>query len=141
MNSADNSLHDVVQELMRTHANSLEILSKFSEAFTSTTDSISVNIVNSNGQTTTYQVPSLGFLQSELKRLEENVKGLAGVDTGSATIRLEDGTYKRIMASDSTKEPNRIGNVTVPSSFTRRNNWFFDNFINPMLVVTFDVCH
>lgn len=139
MNSADNSLHDVVQELMRTHANSLEILSKFSEAFTSTTDSISVNIVNSDGQTTTYQVPSLGFLQSELKRLEENVKGLAGVDSGSATIRLEDGTYKRIMASDSTKEPNRIGSVTIPKSFTRRNNWFFDNFINPMLVATFDV--
>ena len=139
MNSADNSLHDVVQDLMRTHANSLEILSKFSQAFTSTTDSVSVNIVNSEGQTTTYQVPSLGYLQAELKRLEENVKGLAGVDTGSATIRLEDGTYKRIMASDSTKEPNRIGSVTVPSRFTRRNNWFFDNFINPMLVVTFDV--
>lgn len=139
MNSADNSLHDVVQELMRTHANSLEILSKFSEAFVSTSESVSVNIVNSDGQTTTYQVPSLGYLQSELKRLESNVKGLAGVDTGSATIRLEDGTYKRIMASDSTKEPNRIGSVNIPSTFTRRNNWFFDNFINPMLVATFDV--
>lgn len=139
MKSADNSLHDVLQELMRTHANSLEILSKFSEAFTSTSDSVSVNIVNSEGQTTSYQVPSLGFLQSEIKRLEENVKGLAGVDSGSATIRLEDGTYKRIMASDSTKEPSRIGSVTIPSKFTRRNNWFFDNFINPMLVVTFDV--
>lgn len=139
MKSADNSLHDILQELMRTHANSLEILSKFSEAFTSTSDSISVNIVNSEGQTTSYQVPSLGYLQSEIKRLEENVKGLAGVDSGSATIRLEDGTYKRIMASDSTKEPSRIGSVTIPSKFTRRNNWFFDNFINPMLVVTFDV--
>ena len=139
MNSSDNSLHDVLQELMRTHANSLEILSKFSQAFTSTSDSISVNIVNSDGQTTTYQVPSLGFLQSEIKRLEENVKGLAGVDAGSATIRLEDGTYKRIMSSDPTKEPNRIGSVSVPTRFTRRNNWFFDNFINPMLVATFDV--
>jgi len=139
MNSSDNSLHDVLQELMRTHANSLEILSKFSQAFTSTSDSISVNIVNSDGQTTTYQVPSLGFLQSEIKRLEENVKGLAGVDAGSATIRLEDGTYKRIMASDPTKEPNRIGSVNIPTRFTRRNNWFFDNFINPMLVATFDV--
>lgn len=139
MNSADNSLHDVLQELMRTHANSLEILSKFSEAFTSTTESVSVNIVDSEGQTTTYQVPSLGYLQSELKRLESNVKGLAGIDTGSATIRLEDGTYKRIMASEPNKEPNRIGTVNIPSRFTRRNNWFFDNFINPMLVVTFDV--
>ena len=139
MNSADNSLHDVVQELMRTHANSLEILSKFSEAFTSTAESVSVNIVNSDGISTSYQVPSLGYLQSELKRLEENVKGLSGVDSGSATIRLEDGTYKRIMASGNNKEPNRIGTLNVPSRFTRRNNWFFDNFINPMLVVTFDV--
>ena len=139
MNSADNSLHDVVQELMRTHANSLEILSKFSEAFTSTAESVSVNIVNSDGISTSYQVPSLGYLRSELKRLEENVKGLSGVDSGSATIRLEDGTYKRIMASGNNKEPNRIGTLNVPSRFTRRNNWFFDNFINPMLVVTFDV--
>ena len=139
MKSSDNSLHDILQELMRTHANSLEILSKFSEAFTSSSDSVSVNIVNSNGETNSYQVPSLGFLQSEIKRLEENVKGLAGIDAGSATIRLEDGTFKRILASEATKEPNRIGNVTIPSKFTRRNNWFFDNFINPMLVVTFDV--
>lgn len=139
MKSSDNSLHDVLQELMRTHANSLEILAKFSEAFTSTTDSVSINLVDTTGQTTTYQIPSIGFLNSELKRLEENIKGLAGVDTGSATIRLEDGTYKRIMASASTKEPSRIGTVTIPNSFSRRNNWFFDSFINPMLVVTFDV--
>jgi hypothetical protein len=139
MKSSDNSLHDVLQELMRTHANSLEILAKFSEAFTSTTDSVSVNLVDNSGQTTTYQIPSIGYLNSELKRLEENIKGLAGVDTGSATIRLEDGTYKRILASENSKEPSRIGSVTIPNSFTRRNNWFFDNFINPMLVVTFDV--
>ena len=139
MKASDNSLHDVLQELMRTHANSLEILAKFSEAFTSTTDSVSVNLVDNSGVTTTYQIPSIGYLNSELKRLEENIKGLAGVDTGSATIRLEDGTYKRVMASSSTKEPNRIGTVTIPNSFSRRNNWFFDSFINPMLVVTFDV--
>jgi hypothetical protein len=139
MKSSDNSLHDVLQELMRTHANSLEILAKFSEAFTSTTDSVSVNLVDNSGQTTTYQIPSIGYLNSELKRLEENIKGLAGVDTGSANIRLEDGTYKRILASENSKEPSRIGSVTIPNSFTRRNNWFFDNFINPMLVVTFDV--
>ena len=114
MNSADNSLHDVVQELMRTHANSLEILSKFSEAFTSTAESVSVNIVNSDGISTSYQVPSLGYLRSELKRLEENVKGLSGVDSGSATIRLEDGTYKRIMASGNNKEA--MIRLYVPSS-------------------------
>ncbi len=139
MNPSDNSLHDVLQDLMRTHANSLEILSKFSEAFTSSKDVISVDISNTDGQLTTYQVPSIGYLQSEIKRLEENIKGLSGLDVGSATIRLEDGTYKRIMASNNTIEPARIGNVRVPSSFSRRNNWFFDNFINPMLVVSFDV--
>lgn len=139
MKPADNSLHDILQELMRTHANSIEILSKFSEAFTSTSESVTVNLKTDSGQTTSYQVPSLGFLQSEIKRLEENVRGLAGLDSGSANIRLEDGTYKRIMTSSTNQEPSRIGNVTVPSSFTRRNNWFFDNFINPMLVVNFDV--
>lgn len=139
MTPADNSLHDILQELMRTHANSIEILSKFSEAFTSTTESVTVNLKTDSGQTTSYQVPSLGFLQSEIKRLEENVRGLAGLDSGSANIRLEDGTYKRIMTSSTNQEPSRIGNVTVPSSFSRRNNWFFDNFINPMLMVSFDV--
>jgi hypothetical protein len=139
MNQSDNSLHDVLQELMRTHANSLEILTKFSEAFTSSRDSISVNISTSEGQTTTYQIPSIGFLQSELKRLEENIKGLSGLDVGSATLRLEDGTYKRVVATNNNIEPNRIGTIRVPSNFNRRNNWFFDNFINPMLVVSFDV--
>lgn len=139
MKPADNSLHDILQELMRTHANSIEILSKFSEAFTSTSESVTVNLKTENGQTSSYQVPSLGFLQSEIKRLEENVRGLAGLDSGSANIRLEDGTYKRIMTSSTNQEPSRIGNVTVPSSFSRRNNWFFDNFINPMLMVSFDV--
>lgn len=139
MNPSDNSLHDVLQELMRTHANSLEILTKFSEAFTSTKDSVNVDISTPEGTTTSYQIPSIGFLQSELKRLEENIKGLSGLDVGSATLRLEDGTYKRIVATNNNIEPQRIGSVRVPSSFNRRNNWFFDNFINPMLVVSFDV--
>ncbi len=139
MTPADNSLHDILQELMRTHANSIEILSKFSEAFTSSSESVTVSLKTESGDTTSYQVPSLGYLQSEIKRLEENVRGLAGLDSSSATIRLEDGTYKRIMTSSTNQEPSRIGNVTVPSSFSRRNNWFFDNFINPMLMVSFDV--
>jgi hypothetical protein len=139
MKPTDNSLHDILQELMRTHANSIEILSKFSEAFTSNSESVTVNLKTDSGQTTSYQVPSLGFLQSEVKRLEENVRGLAGLDAGSANIRLEDGTFKRIMTSSTNQEPSRIGNVTVPNSFSRRNNWFFDNFINPMLMVSFDV--
>lgn len=139
MKPADNSLHDILQDLMRTHANSLEILSKFSEAFTSTSESVTVNLSQESGQVSSFQVPSLGFLQSEIKRLEENIKGLAGLDSGTANIRLEDGTYKRVMTASNSQEPVRIGNVSVPSSFTRRNNWFFDNFINPMLVVSFDV--
>ena len=139
MKPTDNSLHDILQELMRTHANSIEILSKFSEAFTSNSESVTVSLKTDSGQTTSYQVPSLGFLQSEIKRLEENVRGLAGLDAGSANIRLEDGTFKRIMTSSTNQEPSRIGNVTVPNSFSRRNNWFFDNFINPMLMVSFDV--
>ena len=121
MNASDNSLHDVLQELMRTHANSLEILTKFSEAFTSTKDSVSVDISTPEGTTTSYQVPSIGFLQSELKRLETNIKGLSGLDVGSATLRLEDGTYKRIVATNNNIEPQRIGSVRVPSNFNRRN--------------------
>lgn len=139
MDPSDNSLHDVLQELMRTHANSVEILSKFSQVFTSSNDSVTVNLTNNDGQIQSFQVPSLGYLQETINRIEENMKSLSGMDNNNATMRLADGTYKKVIASGSLKEPNRIGSLTVPTTFTRRNNYFFENFINPMLIANFDV--
>jgi hypothetical protein len=85
------------------------------------------------------QVPSYGFLKSEINRLDQNVQALSGLENNTANIRKPDGTVAKIYQATVLKDPSSPTSLQVPSTFQARNNWFFESFLNPLLYISIDV--
>lgn len=139
MSQTNNSISSLLEQFLRLENNSLEIISKLSEIATSSADSISFNLLQDDGTTKTMQIPSFGFMNNKIDRVDKNVQNLSGLGDSSSIIKLPDGTTKTIFQSSIIRDPSPIPNLQVPSNFSIKNNWFFESFLNPLLYVSFDV--
>jgi hypothetical protein len=117
----------------------MEIVGKLSQVTSSTAESISIQLENLDGTTQSYEVPGIGFIKNEIARVDKNFNTLVGQDGADVTVRMPDGSFKKIVQTTLFKEPKEIGTLLVPSTFNRKNNWFFESFLNPLLYVSFDI--
>ena len=139
MSEIQNSLSSFVKDLLTEHKNSVEIWKKFTDALNSTKETVTVNVDNGNGTIEKIQIPSFGWLKSQVERLDNNVKSLSGLGESSAINRLEDGTFQQIILNTLSREAPSITSLSVPTAFDFKNNWFFENFLNPLLYVNFNL--
>lgn len=137
--STNNSLTQFLAQLLRIQKNSMEIVGKLSEVTNSDSNAIIINLENERGETQTYEVPGIGFIQNQIDRIDKNFNSLIGQDGRDVIVRMPDGSFKKIFQSTLFKEPDRIGSLLVPSTFGKKNNWFFESFLNPLLYVSFDI--
>jgi hypothetical protein len=141
-----NSFSGIIKQFTQMNANALETFERINEAITSEKDAITVSVdlfgtPDDDGVTSikTYQIPSFGFLDREIKRLENNIKALSGVGTVDATVQMADGTYKKIIARKLKTPANDLQSITLPTSFETTDNDFFEDYLNPLLTIKFDV--
>ena len=137
--STNNSLTQFLTQLVRAQKNSMEIIGKLSLVTGSSAESISIDIENPDGTIKKYDVPGIGYIKNEISRIDTNFNSLVGQDGKDVTVRMPDGSFKKIIQSSLFKEPREIGTLLVPSTFDRKNNWFFESFLNPLLYVSFDI--
>ena len=141
-----NSFSGIIKQFTQMNANALETFERINEAMTSEKDSISVSVdlfgtPDDDGVTTikTYQIPSFGFIDREIKRLENNIKALSGVGTADATVQMPDGSFKKIIARKLKTPANDLTSIALPTEFETTDNDFFEDYLNPLLTVKFDV--
>ena len=137
--STNNSLTQFLQQLLRIQKNSMEIIGKLSEITTSNAPSVFIDQEDQYGEVKTYEVQSAGYTKNEIARIDNNFNLLIGQDGKDVTVRMSDGSFKKIIQSSLFKEPKKIEQLLVPSTFKKKNNWFFESFLNPLLYVSFDV--
>jgi hypothetical protein len=137
-NPSSNSVTQFLDTVLRVEQNSFEILSKLSDIVAGSAQTIQVSVENTDGSVSTYELPSIGYLKSEIQRVDKNFKLLSGIE-GEAIVRMADGSYKRIIEPRLFKEPTTIGTLAVPAKFYNKPNWFFENFLSPLLFVNFDL--
>ena len=137
--STNNSLTQFLSQLLRIQKNSMEIVGKLSQVTSSSAESISIQLENQDGTTQSYEVPGIGYIKNEIARVDKNFNTLVGQDGTDVTVRMPDGSFKKIVQTTLFKEPKEIGTLLVPSTFNRKNNWFFESFLNPLLYVSFDI--
>ena len=137
--STNNSLTQFLQQLLRIQKNSMEIVGKLSQITSSTSESVIISLEDQAGVSKAYELPSIGFIKNEISRIDKNFSSLIGQDGADVTVRMPDGSFKKIIQSTLFKEPSPIGSLNVPTSFNRKNNWFFESFLNPLLYVSFDI--
>ena len=141
-----NSFSSIIKQFTQMNVNALETFERINQAVTSSDDAITVSVdlfgtPDDDGNTTikTYQIPSFGYLDKEIKRLESNLKALSGVGTSDASVKLPDGSIQRIITRKLKTPANDLTSIALPTQFETTDNDFFEDFLNPMLTVKFDV--
>jgi hypothetical protein len=139
MSNTKNSFSSLIAQFLRLQKNSLEIINKLNDVATSSKDSVQIEFLMDDNTSENIQIPSYGFLKSEINRIDKNVLALSGLEDTTANIRKSDGTVSKIYQANILKDPLSPGSLQVPGTFQARNNWFFESFLNPLLYVSIDV--
>jgi hypothetical protein len=139
MATTQNSFSTILANFIKVYNNSLDTLQTIQKATISNSDTVTVDVNNTDGTTTTYTVPSFGYLKTSIDRIDATIAKLMGFDGSEAWIRMPDGTFKRIYQSVTLRNPNPVSSLVTPTKFITENNWFFESMMTPALKVTFDI--
>tara|TARA_R110001592_G_scaffold120545_3_gene324997 strand:- start:73702 stop:77532 length:3831 start_codon:yes stop_codon:yes gene_type:complete len=135
----NNSISTLLPQLLRLFNNSLENFEKVNQAITSDRESVTVNLQNENGTITRITVPSFGFLKNSVDRLDRNINTITNLSGGDSSIRLSDGTFRKLVLAKLPTEADDLTELNSINQFKIKPNWFFEELINPLLFVSFDI--
>ena len=135
----NNSIQTPLPELLRLFNNSLESFEKVNQAITSSRDSVTVNIQNQNGTNSRVTIPSFGYLKNSVDRLQTNINTITNLTGSDSSIRLADGTFRKLVLAKLPTEAADLTTMTSVNEFSVKPNWFFEELINPLLFVSFDI--
>jgi hypothetical protein len=138
-NNTNNSLSTLISQFLKLETNALETFNKLNEAITSNKQTVDVDLFDQSNNLVRIQIPSFGFLKNEINRLDTNLQNLAGTGDSDTNVRLADGTYRKVITSKLKTAGNTLTEVAVPTNFNTKSNWFFEEFMNPLLYITINV--
>lgn len=134
-----NSISTLLPELLRLFNNSLESFEKVNEAITSSQESVTIDIQGGDGTITKVTIPSFGFLKNSIDRLNTNINTITNVSGAGSSLRLSDGSFRKLVLSKLPTEAQDLTAINSVNNFNIKSNWFFENLINPLLYVTFNI--
>ena len=135
----NNSISTLLPELLRLFNNSLESFEKVNQAITSSNESVTINIQNNDGTNSRVTIPSFGFLKNSVDRLQSNIDTITNVNGSNSSIRLSDGTFRKLVLAKLPTEANSLTSINSIENFNIKPNWFFEELINPLLYISFDL--
>ncbi len=134
-----NTLESLLAEILRREANSLEIIQKLFDLTVSNSDTVILEYQLTDGTIQQYNLPSYGFLLSEIKRLQTNLDNITGIGVNFAYIKTSSGSIRAVLISELPNEPKVINNITIPKTFTPKPSRIFEKFVNPNSFVTINL--
>jgi hypothetical protein len=138
--ASNNSYHTVAEQVINFNNNVVDLLSKINKLVSSSDPTVTINITDGSGIARQFNLPSFGFLKSEIDRLNNNINSIYNINDGGALIQPTNGTkFKKIVTVDLNIEPNDVNNLGIISTFKNKKNWFFDSLLNPQLFIELDL--
>lgn len=134
-----NSISSLVAQFLRLQKNALEIINGLNQVATSTNDTVEIQLLDEFGFPSTASIPAYGYLRAQIQRLDSNIEALAGLGNNFSTIRNPDGTYSPIFKAEPLRDPSPLVGLPIPSTFGIKDNWFFENFLSPLLFININV--
>lgn len=134
-----NTSTSVNSQILKNGRNSIEILAALDQIVKSSESTIQITILDELNNPINYSFPTVGYLKSQIDRLNENVNRLSSISTNGAFILDADNSFKKIIVSDLNREPNSLSELNTVETFTKKKNWFFDSLLDPMLNVEIDL--
>ena len=133
------SLTTLLNNLLKLQNNGYQIITKLSDVVSSNSDTVEVDVMDSTGTIQKVYIPSYGALKNQMVQMENNIKSLSAVGDSSTSVQLSDGSFRKILVSSLLKEAEDIQTMPVPTTFNKKENWFFESFLNPLLYVSFNL--
>lgn len=135
---AKNSISEMVADFVRIEGNYASILETLSNLVATDNDNITISVVNQDGSTSEYEVPSVMYIKSEIDRLAGNLDALVG-NTSAASVKLPDGTWSKLYSYEVPNYPKSIINDRVPLVYSTVNTDVASRLIDPNILVTIDL--
>lgn len=134
-----NSLSGLVQQFLQMNQNAIETFERINEAITTDKQTVDIDLLKENNAITTVSIPSFGYIKRELERLDANFKALSSMDQGTASLRLADGTFRKLVKGKIKTAAQPLTNLNLPTQFETQSNLFFESFLSPLLKIKFNV--
>jgi len=136
-----NSFTETVDQLTKQVNIALANVIALNESVTTQNDTVTVSVEQMNPITgdasmVTYSLPSYN---SVINKVNANNQTVDVFVKGEGVVLLNDGTYRQISTQPVAISPGMITDVTPPTSFKTRSNWFFESMMFPQLVISFDL--
>ena len=138
--SAHNSISQLLEQFLELNTNSLETFNRINEAITTDKETVTVDLYNPNDSTLkSVQIPAFGYLKREIERLNNNLESISGVEDGTSTVRLKDGSFRKIFTNRLKGPSKPVTSISAPTQFNTKLNEFFEDFLNPLLTIKLDI--
>lgn len=138
--SAQNSISQLLEQFLELNTNSLETFNRINEAISTDKETVTIDLYDpSNDGVKSVQIPAFGYLKREIERLDTNLVSISDVENTGATVRLKDGTYRKLFTSKLKGPSKPITALAAPTEFNTKLNEFFEDFLNPLLTIKLDV--
>lgn len=133
-----NSFVSIVEQIALLNKNAVEIITKLNDVVLSVDSSVKVDYLKEDGTTSSYYLPTVGKLQSDVNNLNNTVQSILQSDMNTSYV-FDDKSVKKLMTVDLNKEPSKINGLSSVDTFVPKNNWFFESLSTPMLTVKIDL--
>jgi hypothetical protein len=134
------SFAQVASQIVAFNRNIVETLSKINSLATTTDPSVNVDIIDIEGVSRSYSLPSFTFLKTEIERLNNSINSLYSIEAPGAMIQTSNANkFRKIITVDLNREPSSISDLGVVTEFKSDRNWFFDGLLNPQLMIELDL--
>lgn len=136
-----NSISTLLPKLIKVYNNSLEVMKALMSSVTSQNEMTTLNIQNFDDNTIdSISIPSFTYFRNCLDRMENNYKVITNANEGDGSqLMLPDGSLRKLVIKRFPQEANNITELEHIHSFNVKENHFFEELINPLMYVNFNV--
>lgn len=130
------SIDKFLAEVVRKEKNALDIITLYNELYLTKEDKITIEYLQENGNVETFEIPSIAYMNSTIKRLEKNITEFSSIGITQANMILPDGSKRVVLTKDIQFEPPVI-NISSNNvkKFGYKNYDIISNMISPKIFI------
>jgi hypothetical protein len=133
-----NSFISLMEDISILNKNIVEIVAKLNTVISSTDSSVQFTLYKPDGNQSTYNMPTVGYLETQINNINNNIKRLSTFNDSTSLI-IDGKSVKRIYTTDLNNEPSPLNTIPNISTFEPINNHFFESLMNPLLSINIDL--
>ena len=136
--------NQLMAELITLYGALHEYLIKFSQSTTSYSDYTEFDWYDTDGNLNNMKIPSIGNIKSDINEIKDQLESLIHNNDDNISLRYKDGSIRSFEMKKISKILDTINQINetefiVPSEFKAKNNWMFEDFLNPLLSTSINV--